>query len=198
MLSLLSLSRSPSQHIVFLRIVRTACTLHSTNGSTSASASTSTSTSETSCTSQKIAQASLWGECRVALSPLLDGRFKEYSLPYAPVLYREAIQDMTYYCLLHDCTRDRNSLHSEKHFGTYPVHLLLSYLSHPMSEVREGVLLGCQRAPSLIGVMSFPCHRHHHQYLRPQVSRAHSVVAITARTVRFSSYIHTFSTRLDV
>ena len=154
MLSLLSLSRCPSLHIVFLRIVRTVCTLLSTYGSTSAS----TSTSETSCTSQKIAQALLLGECRVALHPVLEGRFKEHSLPYAPVLYREAIQDMTYYSLLHDCTRDRNSLHSEElyldPFGTHPVHLLLSYLSHPMSEVREGVLLGCQRALSSIGVMS--------------------------------------------
>ena len=156
MLSLLSLSRCPSLHIVFLRIARTVCNLLSTYGS--ASASTSTSTSETSCSFQKIAQALLLGECRVALSPVLEGRFKEHSLPYAPALYREAIQDMTYYSLLHDCLRDRNSLHSEElyldPFGTYPVHLLLSYLSHPMSEVREGVLLGCQRALSLVGVMS--------------------------------------------
>ena len=158
MLSLLSLSRCPSLHIVFLRIARTVCNLLSTYGSASASTSTSTSTSDTSCSSQKIAQALLLGECRVALGPVLEGRFKEHSLPYAPVLYREAIQDMTYYSLLHDCLRDRNSLHSEElhldPFGTYPVHLLLSYLSHPMSEVREGVLLGCQRALSLIGFMS--------------------------------------------
>ena len=157
MLSLLSLSRCPSLHIVFLRIARTVCTLLSTYSSTSAF--TSTSTTETFCTSQKIAQALLLGECRVTLSPVLEGRFEEYSLPYAPVLYREAIQDMTYYSLLHDCTRDSNSLHSEElhldPFGTYPVRLLLSHLSHPMSEVREGVLLGCQRALSLVGVISF-------------------------------------------
>lgn len=152
MLSLLSLSRCPSLHIVFLRIVRTACSLLSTYGSTSASSS------KASCPSQKTAQALLLGECRVALGPVLGGRLKEHSLPYAPVLYREAIQDMTFHSLLHDCSMDRDSLHLEAQyndpFGTYPVHILLSHLSHPMSEVREGVLLGCQKALSLIGTTS--------------------------------------------
>jgi hypothetical protein len=152
MLSLLSLSRCPSLHIVFLRIVRTACSLLTTYGSTSASLS------KASCPSQKTAQALLQGECRVALGPVLGGRLKEHSLPYAPVLYREAIQDMTFYSLLRDCTVVRDSLHLEAQyndpFGTYPVHLLLSHLSHPMSEVREGVLLGCQKALSLIGITS--------------------------------------------
>lgn len=165
MLSLLSLSRCPSLHIVFLRIVRTACSLLSTYGSTSASSS------KASCPSQKTAQALLLGECRVALGPVLGGRLKEHSLPYAPVLYREAIQDMTFYSLLHDCSMDWDSLHSEAQyndpFGTYPVHLLLSHLSHPMSEVREGVLLGCQKALSLIGITS-------HSLLAPPSSSASS------------------------
>ena len=148
MLSLLSVSRCPSLHIVFLRISHAVCSLLGNYGSTSASAS------RTLCPSQKTAEALLLGECRVALGPVLGGRFEEHSLPYAPVLYREAIQEMTFFSLLHDCSIDGGSLHSEAHysdpFGTYPVHLLLSHLSHPMSEVREGVLLGCQKALTII------------------------------------------------
>jgi hypothetical protein len=72
----------------------------------------------------------------------------EEPLPYAPVLYREGMIDLTYYSLLQSYKMDVSQLESafKDPFSTYPAPQLLGLLSHSISEVREGILLGCQRA----------------------------------------------------
>lgn len=131
----------PSLHIVFLRIVRTACVLlHQYEGSSALEG-------------LQCARALLLGECRVAVGPIISGSLLiEESLPYAPVLYREGMIDLTYYSLSQSHKMDVSRLESafKDPFSTYPAQELLELLSHPISEVREGILLGCQRALLLV------------------------------------------------
>ena len=92
--------------------------------------------------------------------------------PYAPTVYREALSDLMYYSLLAAATTRESPSHtllptttnqppsdpssSSDHpssttapFGPYPINASLwSLLQHPMSEIREGMLLGCLRALS--------------------------------------------------
>jgi hypothetical protein len=136
-LSLLSRIACPSLHIVFLRIVRTACILlHQYEGSSALEG-------------VQCAQALLLGQCQVAVGPVISGSHAmEEPLPYAPVLYREGMIDLTYYSLLQSYKMDVSQLESafKDPFSTYPAPQLLGLLSHSISEVREGILLGCQRA----------------------------------------------------
>lgn len=147
MLSLLSAVMCPSLHIVFLRILRTILTLLSNYDDTSSSD-----------TALNIAQSLLLGECRVVLRPILhcvnSGRDEENILPYEPVLYREAGLDLTFLSLQgyngnYPLTTQVEEDESNSPFSIYPVFPLLSLLSHSMSEVREGILLGCLKAVSL-------------------------------------------------
>ena len=102
----------------------------------------------------EIAKCLLLGQCRVALRPLLlstsTSQIEEESLPYAPVLYREALLDITYISIQQECASN-NRTNSPQiaveegrggPFSPYPVAFLLPLLSNPISEVREGVLLG--------------------------------------------------------
>jgi hypothetical protein len=140
-LSLLSRMACPSLHIVFLRIVRTVCILlHQYVGSSALEG-------------VQCAQALLLGECRVALRPVISGSHViEHTIPYAPVLYREGMIDLTYYSLSQSYKLDDSQLESafQDPFSSYPAQQLLELLSHSISEVREGILLGCQRALLLI------------------------------------------------
>ena len=138
----------PSLHIVFLRIARTICSLLSTYEDSTSSGK-----------ALEIAQCLLLGQCRVTLRPLLlspgYSTIEEECLPYAPVLYREALLDLTFFSLQRACENAFSSSQTSDEgdcggpFSTYPVALLLPLLSHPVSEVREGVLLGCIKALSL-------------------------------------------------
>jgi hypothetical protein len=95
------------------------------------------------------AQALLLGECQVALGPVISGSHAmEQTLPYAPFLYREGMIDLTYYSLSQSYKMDVSQLKSafKDPFSTYPAQQLLGLLSHSISEVREGILLGCQKA----------------------------------------------------
>ena len=99
----------------------------------------------------------------MALRPLLlssnTSQIEEESLPYAPVLYREALLDITYISIQQECACNNRTnspqiaVEEEGRggpFSPYPVAFLLPLLSNPISEVREGVLLGCLKALSLI------------------------------------------------
>ena len=147
MLTLLSAIICPSLHIVFLRILRTILTLLSNYDDTSSSN-----------TAVNIAKCLLLGECRVVLRPILhsinSGQEEKDVLPYEPVLYREAGLDLTFLSLQWSSRNRALAAQAEEDeknspFSTYPVSILLSLLSHPLSEVREGVLLGCLKAVSL-------------------------------------------------
>lgn len=131
----------PSLHIVFLRITRTACTLlHSYEGSSVLEG-------------LQCAQALLLGECRVALGPVIAGSdVIGQTLPYAPVLYREGMIDLTYYSLSQSYKMDiaQREEAFQGSFSSYPARRLLELLSHSMSEVREGVLLGYQKALTIV------------------------------------------------
>ena len=155
-LSLLSSLGCPSLHIVFLRIVRTCCVLLASSENSSTSG-----TQAEQIQSLHIAEALCLGECRVSLRPVLGhnsvtdssgGGDLGLQLPYAPVLYREALLDLTFFSIVHSSrvTPCESKLTQNDPFSTYPVHLLLLLLSHPISEVREGVLLGCQRALAMV------------------------------------------------
>ena len=111
----------------------------------------------------EIAKCLLLGQCRVALRPLLlstsTSQIEEESLPYAPVLYREALLDITYISIQQECASNNKKINSPQvaveegrggPFSPYPVSFLLPLLSNPISEVREGVLLGCLKALTLI------------------------------------------------
>lgn len=155
-LSLLSAVTCPSLHIVFLRIIRTVYSLlDSFDDFTS------------SLRALDIAQCLLLGECRVVLRPLLlpksvkEDEEENDVLPYAPVSYREALLDLTFFSLQEACNKHPTAAPVEMQederngpFSTCPLPLLLPLLFHPVSEVREGILLGCLKAVSLISSTS--------------------------------------------
>ena len=129
---------------MFLRILRSICTLLSTYEDTA------------TVRAKDIAESLVLGECRVALHPVLTASYGDSdTLPYAPVLYREAIQDLMFLSL----QESQNPIVTVGEgtcgpFSTYPVALLLPLLFHPISEVREGLLLGCIKAVATISESS--------------------------------------------
>jgi hypothetical protein len=107
----------------------------------------------------KTAEGLLVRESRVALHPILQPLPQVAGhalLPYAPILYKEALVEFTYFTILSGQGRqqgiaagERLRLPSEDMIAAAAevsaLEELLRLLSCPISEVREGVLFGIQK-----------------------------------------------------
>ena len=172
LLSELSAVACPPTHYVFLRILRTVVSLLTDGGVSSTSEGTEGEPAlalllgECRVCLHPILQSLDSGVVKGVGEGVSVGVLGTALPPYAPTVYRESLSDLVYYSLLAAATTSGVSSDllvanttnppSSDHpsnttapFSPYPINASLwSLLHHSMSEIREGVLLGCLRALS--------------------------------------------------